>query len=97
MKKLLSLILAASSIFAMSARQNVQTITITGKISVYGNMPHTYIAIKDLNNKLYKIENAKEYNLNNYQNKTVKIIAIKIKDSIGPGFPAVIKVIEFKK
>ena len=97
MKKLLSLILACGSIFAFSAKQNVQSLTLTGKIGVYGNEPHTYVAIKDSNNNLYRIENAIEYNLYKMQNRTVKIKALKTKENLGPGFPATIKVLELIK
>jgi len=96
MKKLLSLLLAGTALFAMTAKQqNTPTVTINGKIGVYGNEPHTFVAIKNSNsNTLYRIENAKGYNLDKLQNKTVTIKAIKIKDKVGPGFPAVIKVVE---
>jgi hypothetical protein len=95
MKKFLTLALTTLSLFAFSAKQNVQNLTITGKVGVYGNEPHTYIAIKDASNTLYRIENAKEYNLDKMQNKTVKIEAIKIGKKIGPGFPATVKLIKF--
>jgi hypothetical protein len=95
MKKLLSILLAGASLFAFSTKQqSMQTITINGKIGVYGNEPHTYIAIKDSSNTLYRIENAKVYNLDRLQNKTITIKAVKIKDKVGPGFPAVIKVVD---
>ena len=97
MKKLLSILIAGMSVFAMSAKQNLQSITLSGKIGVYGNEPHTFIAIKDNSNILYRVENAKEFNLVKLQNKTVKVKAIKIKNKIGPGFPAVIHILEMVK
>ena len=96
MKKLITLFIAYNSLFAMSAKQNIQSLTITGKIGVYGNEPHTFIAIKE-NNKLYRIKNAKEFNLNKMQNKTVKVEAVKIKEKVGPNFPAVINIVKIIK
>jgi len=98
MKKLLTLALSSISIFAFTAKQNIENLTITGKVGVYGNEPHTYIAIKDTeNNTLYQVENAKDYNLDKLQNKIVKIEAIKTAEKKGPGFPAKIKVVNFLK
>jgi predicted transcriptional regulator len=98
MKKFVTFLLSTASIFALSAKQNLTNLTIEGKIAIYGNEPHTYIAIKDISNKkLYKIENAKDYNLQNLQNRVVKIKAIKLKESIGSIKPAVIKVVEITK
>ena len=95
MKKLLSILLAGVSLFAMTSKQqNMPTVTLSGKVGVYGNEPHTFVAIKDSNNQLYRIDNAKDFNLNKLQNKIIKVKAVKVKEKVGPGFPAVVHIVE---
>lgn len=70
---------------------------IEGRVAVKGTSPHTYLSIKDTkSNKSYKIKKQAEFDLMTKQNQTVKIKAVLIKEAIGPGFPAVIEVIEVK-
>ena len=70
---------------------------LIGKIKVKGNMPHTYLTIEENNsNKSYNIENANEFNLTSMQNEIVTLKVKLLKQSIGPGFPAVIKVLKIK-
>jgi len=66
--------------------------TIEGKVAVYGSAPHSFLAIKDnKNHKYYKIKNSKDFNL---QNRVIKIEAKILKKRIGPGFPAIIRIVE---
>ena len=72
-------------------------IELEGRVAVKGSSPHTYLSIKDnKSQKSYKIQNQTKFDLMKKQNQTVKIEAILIKEAIGPGFPAVIEVVEVK-
>ena len=75
----------------------LNALTIIGKVKVKGSSPHTHTVIEELKSKKnYQVENCDEFNLINLQNKTLTIKAKIIKKSVGPGFPAVIKVISVK-
>ena len=70
---------------------------IEGRVAMKGSSPHSYLSIKDSkSSKSYKIQNQGKFDLMNKQNQTVKVEAILIKEAIGPGFPAVIEVVEVK-
>ncbi len=70
---------------------------LEGRVAVKGSSPHTYLSIKDSKSqKSYKIQNQAEFDLMKKQNQTVKVKAVLIKDAVGPGFPAVIEVVEVK-
>ncbi len=72
-------------------------IELEGRIAMKGSSPHTYLSIKDSKSqKSYKIVNQAEFDLMKKQNQTVKVRAVLIKDAVGPGFPAVIEVVEVK-
>jgi hypothetical protein len=76
---------------------NINALELIGKIKVKGSSPHTYLVIEDnTTHKNYTISNAKDFNLTNRQNETLKIEAKVIKKAIGPGFPTVIEVVEVK-
>ncbi len=73
------------------------TMELEGRVAVKGSSPHTYLSIKDSKSqKSYKIQNNESFDLMNKQNQTVKVKAILVKKAIGPGFPAVIEVVEVK-
>ncbi len=70
---------------------------LEGRVAVKGSSPHTYLSIKDSKSQQsYKIQNQTEFDLIKKQNQTVKVKALIIKEAIGPGFPAVIEVVEVK-
>ena len=70
---------------------------LEGRVAVKGSSPHTYLSIKDSKSqKSYKIQNQSEFDLMKKQNQMVKVKAVLIKDALGPGFPAVIEVVEVK-
>ena len=72
-------------------------IELEGRVAVKGSSPHTYLSIRDKeSDKSYKIQNSGSFNLMNRQNQTVEVKATLIKEAVGPGFPAVIEVIEVK-
>jgi len=67
------------------------------ELEVKGSSIHTYLSIKDTKSKvLYKIQNKNNFDLMNKQNQTVTVKVKIIKEDIGPGFPAVVKVLEIK-
>ena len=68
---------------------------LEGRVAVKGSSPHTYLSIKDSKSqKSYKIQNQAKFDLMTKQNQTVKLKAVLLKEAIGPGFPAVIEVVE---
>jgi hypothetical protein len=68
---------------------------LEGRVAVKGSEPHTYLSIKDTKTqKSYKIQNQAKFDLMKKQNQTVKVKAVLIKEAIGPGFPAVVEVVE---
>ena len=94
MKKIIP-ILATLSFFGCSSNG---VFNIKGKISMYGSVPHTYIGIKDSKSqKIFKISNVSKFNLQNLQNHIVNIEVKLEKKPIGPGFPAVVRVIKIQK
>lgn len=73
------------------------TMELEGRVAVKGSSPHTYLSVKDSRSqKSYKIQNQAEFDLMKKQNQTLKLKAVLIKEAIGPGFPAVIEVVEVK-
>ena len=95
MKNIISILATLSF---LGCNSNANSFVIKGKISMYGSEPHTYIGIKDSKSqKIFKISNASKFNLNKLQNHTVKIKAKFEKEAIGPGFPAVISVVQMQK
>ncbi|WP_373032566.1 hypothetical protein [Sulfurovum sp.] len=70
---------------------------LEGRVAMKGSSPHTYLSIKDSKSqKSYKISNQAKFDLMTKQNQTVKVKAVLIKEAIGPGFPAIIEVVEVK-
>ena len=71
------------------------TMELEGRLAVKGSSIHTYLNIKDIkSNKNYKIQNQESFDLMQKQNRTVKVKVRLIKKAIGPGFPAVVEVLE---
>ncbi len=90
-------IILASLIFGATGCANNQSIELSGKIAMKGSTPHTYLAIEDKDtHQEYKIINPQSFDLNSKQNQFVKLKAKLIKKAVGPGFPAIIKVVGFK-
>ncbi len=81
--------------FIGCAQDNIME--LEGRVAMKGSSPHTYLSIKDnKSQKSYKIQNQAKFDLMKKQNQTVKVKAVLIKEAIGPGFPAVIEVVEVK-
>ena len=67
-------------------------ITISGKIEIKGNEPHTYIAIVIDNGTEYAIVgDLEELIRSEYQNVIVELEGIVVSQAVGPGFPAKFK------
>ena len=93
MKKL---IIALSLIGLIGCAQD-NMMELEGRVAMKGSSPHSYLSIKDTKSqKSYKIHNQDKFDLMKKQNQTVKVKAVLIKEAVGPGFPAVIEVIEVK-
>jgi len=72
-------------------------LSIEGKIAMKGSMPHSYLVIEDKqSHKNYKIQNSTSFNLMHRQKEIVSIKAKLLKKAVGPGFPAIIEVLEVK-
>ena len=73
------------------------TIELEGRVAMKGSSVHTYLNIKDIKSKKnYKIQNQEQFDLMQKQNQTVKVKVKLIKEAIGPGFPAIVEVLEVK-
>ncbi|HEY9190404.1 MAG TPA: hypothetical protein VIM88_06015 [Sulfurovum sp.] len=93
MKKLIILL----TFLGLTACAQENMMELEGKVAVKGSEPHTYLSIKDSKSqKSYKIQNQAKFDLMQRQNQTVKLKAVLVKEAVGPGFPAVIEVIEVK-
>jgi len=74
-----------------------ESMELQGRISMKGASVHTYLTIYDeKSHKSYKIQNKEAFNLLQRQNQTLRLEANLIKKASGPGFPAVIEVLEVK-
>lgn len=94
MKKYIILVLIALGFMGCAKSTDME---IEGKLSVKGSEPHSYLSIKDTQSKKnYKIKNQESFDLMGKQKQIVKIRAKLIKEAVGPGFPAVIEVVEVK-
>lgn len=82
---------------AMSKIRNQENIVeISGRISVKGNEPFTYLCITTSDNREFKISGPMEPDLRQgYQNQIVRIRGIIESEAKGPGFPAIVLVEEF--
>lgn len=93
-------IILVSIIFSFGCSGNVANnniLEIKGSIHMRGLSRNIHLAIDDSKTGItYRIQNPTKFNLNNRQNETVKIKAKLLKKVIGPGFPAVIEVLEVK-
>lgn len=68
---------------------------LQGRLALKGTATHSYLVIEDTqSNKTYKIINQDFNNIIKKQKHIVKIKATLLKKAIGPGFPAVIEVLE---
>jgi hypothetical protein len=62
---------------------------ISGRISMKGSMPNTYLALTTGSGKEYKITGPLQDKLaEDYQYKTVTLAGEIVKEAVGPGFPA---------
>ena len=76
---------------------NSESIELQGKLTMRGSAPHTMLTLyDDKSGKLFQVQNGEKYHLDRHQNQTIKVRAKLIKGEIGPGFPAIIEVIEVK-
>lgn len=67
--------------------------TYTGRISVRGNEPHTYLALVTSDNQEYRIVGDLEQKIrSSYQNKRVTVAGRIVKEALGPGFPTELRV-----
>ena len=83
------------SILGLLGCTHSESMELEGRVSMKGTSAHTYLSIYDKkSHKSYKIENKKAFNLEKRQNQTLKLEAKLIKEAMGPGFPAVIEVVE---
>jgi len=94
MKKTIAGVLIMLSIIGCA---NSIEVELEGKIAMKGSEPFSYLSIKDKeSSKSYKIQNKESFDLMHKQKQVVKVKAELIKEAVGPGFPAVIKVVEVK-
>ena len=77
-------------------------LTVTGKLSVYGNEPHTYLAVAvedpalPSGIRLVQVEGEHFGELYRMQGQTVTVTGTVSRLEIGPGFPTLMDVEEFR-
>ncbi len=77
-------------------------LTVTGELAVYGNEPHTYlaVAVEDPESpsgiRLVQVEGELLEELYELQGQTVTVIGTVSRTEIGPGFPTLMDVEEFR-
>lgn len=70
---------------------------LEGGLYIKGSGPYTYLVIEDQkSHKSYKIQNGKKFDLLKRQKEVVRLKAKLVKKAVGPGFPAVVEVVEVK-
>jgi hypothetical protein len=100
LKTILAIIIAAG-IFSCSdtVKGNVlpNSDTIKGRVSVKGNEPHTYLALKTVKEEFKIVGLLTNEIRDKYQNKYIEVKGAIIKKAIGPGFPAELEVTSIVK
>ncbi len=77
-------------------------LTVTGEPAVYGNEPHTYLAVAVLDPaspsgiRLVQVEGVHIDSLFELQGQTVTVTGTVSRTEIGPGFPTLMDVAEFR-
>ena len=90
-------IFALVTLFGFIGCTEGQSIDLEGRIAMKGSAMLNYLTIYDKQTqKSYKIQNKEAFNLVNRQNQTIRIEAKIIKETMGPGYPAVIEVVNIK-
>ena len=70
---------------------------LEGRLYMKGSGSHTYLVIEDQkSHKSFKIQNATKFDLLKRQKEVVRLKAKLVKKAVGPGFPAVVEVVEVK-
>ncbi|MCF6245049.1 MAG: hypothetical protein L3J43_08420 [Sulfurovum sp.] len=95
MKKMNKSIAGVLIMLGMLGCANSTEIELEGKIAMKGSEPFSYLSIKDKESKKsYKIQNQESFDLMHKQKQVIKVKAEIVKDAVGPGFPAEIKIVE---
>jgi len=90
------ILIGLSIMGSIGCAQN-NTMELEGRVAMKGSSVHTYLNIKDIkSNKSYRIQNQEQFDLMQKQNQTVKVKVKLVKKAIGPGFPAVVEVLEVR-
>lgn len=85
------------TILGMIGCTQSEYIDLKGRIAMKGSATHSYLTIYDTKTqKSYKIENKEAFNLLKCQNQNIALEAKLIKEAMGPGYPAVIEVVNIK-
>ena len=93
-RKLSSSILGA---LLLGACMNGQNIELEGTVKYVGATPHHYLALEDNKRHLFKISNPQAFGVEKLQNRKVRVKVELVKEAVGPGFPAVVKIISIEK
>ncbi len=95
MKERVSLL--ALGALLLGACMNGQNIEVEGRVKYVGSTPHHYLALEDTKQHLFKISNPQAFGVDKLQNHKIKAKVQLIKEAVGPGFPAVVKIISIEK
>ena len=90
-------IIISLGLFGLVGCTQSESMELQGRVSMKGASAHAYLSIYDAkSHKSYKIQNKEAFDLLKRQNQALKLEAKLIKEASGPGFPAVIEVLEIK-
>jgi hypothetical protein len=91
-------ILLIMLLFSVPACAENDIFTIEGKIFLKGSEPHTYLVIEDdQSHKVYKIKNKNSFDLMHKQKQFIKFKVRLLKEAIGPGYPALVEIIDIEE
>ncbi len=92
-----SVSLLAFGALLLGACMTGQNIEVEGKVKYVGSTPHHYLALEDQKHHLFKISNPQAFGVDKLQNRKIKARVQLLKEAVGPGFPAVVKIISIEK
>jgi hypothetical protein len=98
MKRAFFGILAAIGLTAGGCAGSTPVMELRGTLHLKGSVPHSFLVLEEERTHTnYKVANAKAMGLLRRQNHLIQVKAKLLQKAKGPGFPAVIKVIEVKR
>jgi hypothetical protein len=94
---ILLLILCSCVSVCSGGSEEEAIVTLSGKITVKGSEPNTYLALTAADGTIYELNGKAAVELREeYQNRLVELRGRIVKDTLGPGMPARVEVSEYR-